>query len=74
MADPTNPIEVAARAHCANLLRSETAALLPLDLAEGFAIVAFTLGAAWALERHDMIELANAQMDSMRARVDGSIS
>lgn len=69
-----NPVEVAAQEYCAKLLESKTAALLPPDLAVAFATVAFTLGAAWALDRPDIADLANAQMDSMRAQANGSIS
>lgn len=69
-----NPVELAARTCCAHLLRSKTAQLLPSDLAESFAMSAFLLGAAWALDRPDLIEIANAQMDSMRAALDGRVS
>jgi hypothetical protein len=66
-----NPIEVAAREYCAKLLESKTARLLPPDLAEAFAIVAFSLGAAWALDEPRMRDIANAQIDSLRARDKG---
>jgi len=69
-----NAVEIAARTCCANLLQSKTAQLLPTDLAEAFAISAFLLGAAWALDRPDLIAIANAQMDSMRAALDGRVS
>lgn len=69
-----NPIEAAAREHCAKLLTSQTAQMLPPNLAEAFATLAFTIGAAWALDRQDMIDLANAQIDSIRAANAGSIS
>ncbi len=73
MAD-VNPIEGAAREHCSRLLKSQTALMLPPDLADAFAILAFTLGAAWALDRPELIELANAQLDSVRAQDAGRIS
>lgn len=70
----TNPVEVAAREYCAKLLESKTARLLPPDLALALATIAFTLGAAWALDEPRIRELADAQMDSMRARAAGSMS
>lgn len=69
-----NFIEVAAREHCARLLNSQTASLLPPHLAEGLVILAFTFGAAWALELPHLIELGNAQLDSMRAAQAGRVS
>jgi hypothetical protein len=69
-----NPIEGAAREYCDRLLKSQTALMLPPDLADAFAILAFTLGAAWALDRPELIELANAQLDSARAQEVGRIS
>lgn len=69
-----NPVEAAARDYCKKLLESKTAALLPPELALALVTVAFTLGAAWALDRPDIADLANAQMDSMRAQASGSIS
>lgn len=69
-----NPVEVAAREYCAKLLESKTAVLLPPELALAFATVAFTLGAAWALDEPKIRDIANAQMESLRARAKGSIS
>lgn len=60
-------IEQAARQHCANLLTSSAARALPKDMAEALVIIAFTYGAAWALDRPDMIELGDAQFDAMRS-------
>jgi hypothetical protein len=48
--------------------------MLPPDLADAFAILAFTLGAAWALDRPELIDLANAQLDSIRAQDAGRVS
>lgn len=70
----SNPVEAAAREYCARLLTSRAAQVLPKDSREALVIVAFSLGAAWALNRPDMIELADAQMDSMRAQRDGRTS
>jgi hypothetical protein len=67
-------MERAALKHCAGLLQSDTARMLPRELADAFAILAFTLGAAWALDRTDMLELANAQLDSIRAQDAGRVS
>lgn len=69
-----NPVEVAAREYCAKLLESKTAQRLPADLALAFATAAFALGAAWALDRPDIADIANAQIDSMRARANGSMA
>lgn len=69
-----NPVELAAETYCAKLLESTTAQLLPADLALAFATVAFTLGAAWATDRPEILELANAQVDSLRARANGSLT
>jgi hypothetical protein len=69
-----NPVEVAAREYCAKLLESQTARLLPPDLADAFAMVAFVLGAAWALDRPDLKEMAHAMSDSMRAQARGSLT
>jgi hypothetical protein len=69
-----NPVERAAIKHCSRLLQSETAKMLPHDAAVAFAVLAFTLGAAWALDRPDMIDLANAQLDSIRAQDAGRVS
>lgn len=69
-ADSSDPggIEGIAREHCARLLQSKAARSIPTDVAEGLVILAFTFGAAWALERPDMIELAHAQFDSIKAQ------
>lgn len=69
-----NPVELAARDYCAKLLESKTARMLPADLAESFATVAFTLGAAWALDRPDLRDLAHAMSDAFRAKQAGSMS
>jgi len=58
-------IEGVARKHCARLLRSAAARRDPKG-AEALVILAFTFGAAWALDRPDMIELAGAQMDGLK--------
>lgn len=60
-------LEAIAREHCAKLLTSKAAQALPREHAEGLVIIAFTLGAAWGLDCLDMIELANAQFDSLRS-------
>jgi len=60
-------IDQAARQHCANLLTSSAAKALPRDMAEALVIIAFTYGAAWALDRPDMIDLGDAQLDSIRS-------
>lgn len=62
-----NKLEAIAREHCARLLTSKAAQALPREQAEGLVILAFTLGAAWCLDCPDMIELANAQFDSLRS-------
>ena len=69
-----NPVEAAARDYCAKLLDSPTAKMLPPDLALAFAILAFTLGAAWALDRPDLRDLAHAMSDSHRAKEAGRVS
>lgn len=63
-----------AHEHCANLLKSEAARRLPPEMAESLVVIAFSLGAAWALDQPEVIEMANAQMDSVRAANKGSIS
>lgn len=60
-------LEQIAREHCSRLLDSKTAKALPREQAEGLVIIAFTLGAAWGMDCPDMIELANAQFDSLRS-------
>lgn len=60
-------VEQAARQHCASLLTSSVARALPKEKAEALVILAFTYGAAWALGRPDMIDLGNAQLDSIRS-------
>jgi hypothetical protein len=67
LAVPTDGLEKIAREHCARLLDSKAAKALPREQAEGLAIIAFTIGAAWGMDRPDMIELANAQFDSLRS-------
>lgn len=69
-----NPVEVAAHEYCTKLLESKTAQLLPPDLALAFATIAFTLGAAWALDEPKIRDIANAQMESMRSKAAGSMS
>ena len=70
----TSPVEAAAQDYCARLLESRTARLLPSDLALAFATIAFILGAAWALDEPKIRDIANAQMESMRAREGGRVS
>jgi hypothetical protein len=59
-------VEAAAKLHCRTLLNSQSARMLPRDRAEALIILAFTFGAAWALDRPDMIALAEAQIDARR--------
>lgn len=68
MTDPTF-VETEAKKHCKRLLDSKTAKILPRHKAEALVILAFTFGAAWALDRPDMIELANAQIDARKAEL-----
>lgn len=65
--DKQGGLEEAARTHCANLLTSSAARALPKSMAEALVIIAFTYGAAWALDRPDMIALGDAHLDSMRS-------
>jgi hypothetical protein len=60
-------IEEAALQHCAKLLTTAAAQAIPREHAEGLLILAFTYGAAWALDRRDMIELGDAQLDALRS-------
>lgn len=60
-------VEQAARQYCANILTSRAAKALGKDTAEALVIIAFTYGAAWALDRPDMIVLGDAQLDSIRS-------
>lgn len=66
-------VELAAREYCAKLLESKTAQMLPPDLALSLVTVAFILGAAWALDEPKIRDIANAQMDSIRAQASGSM-
>lgn len=52
-----NPVEAAAREYCAKLLTSRAARALPKEAADALVIVAFSLGAAWALGRPDMADV-----------------
>lgn len=63
--DP-NSIEAAALKHCEFLLGKSQGVVR--DALKATVVLAFTVGAAWALDRPDMIELAKAQMESIRAR------
>ena len=47
---------------------------LPAAEATALTIIAFTIGAAWALNEQGLIDLANAQMDSSAAARAGAIS
>jgi hypothetical protein len=58
--------ETIAREHCAKLLNSRAGKRCGAD-AEALVILAFTFGAAWALDRPDMLELGNAQIEAMRS-------
>ncbi len=69
-----NPVELAAREYCARLLESQVAQTLPPDVAFAYTAVAFALGAAWALDRPDLRDLAHAMSDSMRAQADGRLA
>jgi hypothetical protein len=60
-------VEAAAKRYCRRLLDSKSAHMLPKDRAEALVILAFTFGAAWALDRPDMVDLAEAQIDSARS-------
>jgi hypothetical protein len=53
-------IEAAAKRHCDWLLRS--------GADESAVILAFTIGAAWALDEHAMIALARAQFEARQER------
>jgi hypothetical protein len=61
----SNSVEDAARQHCRRLLKG----VKRDSREEALVILAFTFGAAWALDRPDMIALAEAQMDARRAGV-----
>lgn len=56
-------IETAAKRDCDWLLRSAVVRKLDRKEAEALIILAFTVGAAWALDRPDMVELARAQAE-----------
>lgn len=60
-------IEQAALHTCATLLTSNTARALPDEQAKALVILAFTYGAAWALDRPDMIGLGDAQLEALRS-------
>lgn len=66
-------LEAIAREQCAKLLTSSAAKRFPEE-AQALVILAFTYGAAWALDRPDMVELGNAQIDANRALRDGRVS
>lgn len=68
MADsPKDDLQAIARTHCEKLLNTGAAKLLPLAQREALIIIAFTFGAAWALDAPDMLALGNAQIDSLRS-------
>lgn len=73
MSDKTG-IEAAALKHCDRLLNSALGRRIGKADAMALVIIAFTYGAAWALDDLDMIALGNAQMDSSRAAKAGSMS
>jgi hypothetical protein len=66
--------EAAALRCCERLLDSALAKRFPESDVKGLAIIAFTLGAAWALNEQPLIDLANAQMDAARASREGRMS
>jgi hypothetical protein len=69
-----NPVEKAALQHCAKLLTTATARRLPKDQAEGLVTAAFVMGAAWALDDPKIMEMADAQIDAVRAAREGRVS
>jgi hypothetical protein len=71
--DEENVVEAAARLHCARLLDTALAKRFPEADVLGLVIIAFTLGAAWGVGEPELIELANAQMDSARVSRSGSL-
>lgn len=50
---------------CEKLLSSEFARQFPQE-AKALVLISWTYGAAWALERPDMVEFGNAQFDALR--------
>lgn len=64
--DEKSVLEAAALKCCERLLDTALAKRFPEADVRGLAIIAFTLGAAWALGEQPLIDLANAQMDSAR--------
>jgi len=60
-------LEVIARQYCERLLNSGAAKLLPPAQRDALIIIAFTFGAAWALDAPDMVALGNAQIESLRS-------
>lgn len=61
-------IEAAAKRDCDWLLQSSAAKKLTRAEAEGLVILAFTVGAAWALDCPDMVTLARAQHEAIVAK------
>jgi len=51
---------------CETLLNSPAAKLCPPEQVQSVAIVAYILGAAWALGEPYLVELANAQIESWK--------
>lgn len=60
-------IESAAKKICAKLLTTNTAMALPEGVAEALVILAFTYGAAWAINSGDMLALADAHIEALRS-------
>ena len=73
VSDTFPSFESAALKHCSRLLESALARTMPKADAQALVICAFTYGAAWALDRTDLIDLGNAQLDSSRAARNGSV-
>lgn len=70
----SNPVEKAALQHCEKLLTTAAARTLPRVQAEGLVTAAFVMGAAWALDDPKIMELADAQIDAVRAAREGKVS
>jgi hypothetical protein len=61
-----NQFEDEAREHCSKLLNSGAAQLLPRAQADALVIIAFTIGAVWALDEPDMLEMIKERIDFPR--------
>lgn len=66
VASAPSDLDVIAREHCAKLLKTKAALRFPAQ-ATALVVVAFALGAAWALEKPEIKELAEAQIDALRS-------